>query len=520
MAYPDLRKFDALIRRYPPKPANRQERRRIMEMVNPIARRRDMGAGYEPLADYYRKRVDKVIRELRTSRVTRGVMIWKLHSSGVVFKTPKTTFAFDLIDCVTRLKGGNETFGRPDTTGRPVEERPDTKMRMTPRQRQALAELVEYSFYTHGHCDHAGWDLAQRIVAAGNKVIVPPRLQADWGWDEPFARQLLVPEHTDSLASVPPVRRIGPLGVRLHRGFQIHSGGGCRQCNAYLVTTDNGVNILNKGDSSDTGYARWLERLHAYGIELDLWIGNIIYGGSSEEIARLFDCFMIPGHDYDMIHGPYVRGTERWKAGPWGGLYDHYDWHMVRDRAEHIIWGERYHFVPRSDLPDGALALTTVREEVAGFRCDGVTGYFGRGQDTTDSTDGSECRWRGRTLQMRPPHKAGRPSSVFAIYPVDLKGLGDRPVLKVGLALAQQRGKRRRGNTAFRVRISTGWDDEGCLIREHSPLSEEPKHLQTSLARYASRSVHVILETESTGSSEPPPSAWLLNPHIVRGSAT
>ena len=68
-----------------------------MNMINPIFRRQDMGACYKPLIKYYQSCVDKVIRDLRTVKVSKGIMIWKLHSSGIIIKTPKTIFAIEYL---------------------------------------------------------------------------------------------------------------------------------------------------------------------------------------------------------------------------------------------------------------------------------------------------------------------------------------------------------------------------------------------------------------------------------------
>ena len=512
MPRPNLNTFAELMAQCPARPKNRHERRRILEMINPMARRADMGAGHLALGDYYRSRVDLVIRQLRTTRVTKGVVLWKLHSSGIVFKTPKTVFAFDLIDCVSKEPNCNALFGDPGTICRPIEERSQAMMPMTPRQRHELAQLVDYSFYTHAHCDHAGWDLARRIVKAGNKVIVPPSIQQAWSWDKEFAEKLLVPDHTDALHVVPPSHRMGPLRVRVHRGFQVHGKGRVNQCNAYLVTTDSKTNVFCKGDASDTGFTSWLARLHSFGIGVDLYVGNIPYGGSAEEIARWFDCFMVPGHDFDMIHGPLVPDSYWWKVGPWAGVYDLFDWQFIRDRAEHIIWGERYRFTPRSTVPKCGLALATVEDEVVGFRRDGAEGFLGR-QRNSRPTDSTQWLWRGRTLELRAPAGGQAPASVFGVFPVDLKQFGKRPILRVGLAKARQQPQEAAESFTLRVSIAEGWGQPPRLLRQRVHSSQDPSYMNVSLAQYARRSVRILLEV--VAESAEPPTVWLLNPYIA-----
>ena len=481
-------------------------------MINPIARRADMGAGHKALGDYYRSCVDRVIREVRSTRVTKGVALWKLHSSGIIFKTPKAVFAFDLIDCVSKEPDANKSFGDPRTVCRPIEERPQAMMRMTPQQRDALAQLVNYAFYTHAHCDHAGWDLARRIAAAGNQVIVPPSIQHAWSWDKELAQKMLVPDHTDALHVTPPAHKIGPLRVRIHRGFQVHGKGRVNECNAYLVTTDNQINVFCKGDASDTGFAPWLARLHSFGIGIDLYVGNIPYGGSAEEIARRSDCFMIPGHDFDMIHGPLAPKTYWWKVGPWGGVYDLFDWQFIRDRAEHVTWGERYRFAPRRTLPKGALPLAAVAHEVAGFCRNGERAFLAP-QSTWQPADSMQYFWRGRTLELRPPADSQTPTSIFGAYTVDLRPFGKKPVLKLGLALARQQPPGGAESFTLRASVAESWHQPPKLLRQRVHSSLDPSYMTVSVAAWAGKSVHVILEVVTD--HVPPPTAWLLDPYIA-----
>jgi len=511
MKYPDLNEFEKLIEKYPPLPKHRQRRREAMNMITPYARRTDMGAGHKNVIDYYRRRVDKVIREIPRTKVSTGVMIWKLHSSGFIFKTPKTVFAFDLIDSVVKEDRSNDLLENPDTWDRPPEQT-SARLYMTARQRKALAKSIKYVFYTHQHRDHISWDLPRLIAEAGNKVIVTPAIRRAWAKYD-FADKLVVPDHTDAIRIAPPLVELGPLSVRVHRGYQIGSGGGEAQCNAYLVTTDNGVNVYAKGDASDTGFANWLVRQHSFGAKVDLYLGNLFWGGSLEEITRLFDCFLLPGHDWDMIHGPMTPASFWWYTGPWAGIYDQLDWQFVRERAEFITWGERYHFVPHDDAPKGGLVLARERSEVVGSRTNNVETFIGREQ-VSDPVTGAEWSWRGRTLQVRPPGKATPGATSFGIYSVNLAPAGEDPVLKTGLALAREQERGTSKSFILRVRASDGWGEPGQVLYETCHGDRDPVYAEISLAGYAGRRVHLILEVTACGTGQPPV-VWLLNPYIA-----
>ena len=517
MKYPDLDEFARLLSRCPPRPANREKRRQLKMRINPIFRHRaDGGAGYAPLVEYYCKRVDKVIREVRGTEVREGVMIWKLHSSGVVFKTPETVFAIDVIDSVVRCNAdsadlnANDLLMQQDVWDRPPEDTP-ALMTMTARQRKQLAGLIRYAFYTHSHRDHVSWDLPRRIAEAGNTVIVTPGIRAAWEKYD-FAKSLAVPRHCDSLRRDPHLPEFGPLRVRVHQGYQAHNRGWVTPCNAYLITTDSGVDVFARGDTTDTGLHGWLRRAESFGAKIDLYVGNLLTGGLVEDITRAFDCFLMPGHDWDMVHGPPRPGTRLWRVGPWAGFDEDLEWHWVRNRCEHLTWGERYHFVPRRDAPEGAISLACADNEVAGFASAGVDGVFGRGETCECETAG-RWQWRGRTLEARPPRRGG---SVYGRYAVDLRSAGPKPALRVGLALARQQASAAGAAYVLRVKVADGWADVPRVLAERTCTSQEPRYVTVPLDDCRSKSTHVILEVEAPAKG---PVAWLLNPIIASESS-
>ena len=511
MKYPDLDDFARLLRKYPPCPAHRERRRESMKMINPIFRgRADMGSGYAPLVEYYRRRVDKVIREVRRTRVTTGVMVWKLHSSGFVFKTPKTVFSIDLIDNVMRSPLGNDLLQDPDVWDRPCEETP-CGMCMTARQRQALAEQIDYAFHTHQHRDHISWDLARLTMAAGGKVIGTPGIRSAWA-RYGYGDKLVVLRHTDATKKKPKVNRIGPLQVRLHQGYQIGGGGCDTQCNAYVITSGSGVTVYAKGDTNDTSLYNWMVRAKSFGAKIDLAVGNISTGDLAEPTARLFDFFAIPGHDWDMIHGPVVKGTYWWHVGPWAGVYDQMDWLFARDRCELLTWGERYHFIPSGRAPKGALVLACAEEEVPGYRLDAMEGFFGQGR-TCEPTTGSRWRWRGRTLEVRPPQPPGRQRVAFGVYRLDGGALRKNASFRTGICLAASQDNGASESFRFRVKVADDWGKEARTLYETSCDSRSPAQVDVPLDGREKKRLHLVLEVISE-SEQASPTAWLLNPYV------
>ena len=187
-------------------------------------------------------------------------------------------------------------------------------------------------------------------------------------------------------------------------------------------------------------------------------------------------------------------------------------WQFVRNRCELITWGERYHFVPSDDGPENGLFLATQPGEVAGFHIDNTEGYLGSDMDSDHATL-SQWSWYGRTIKARPPCKPKKQASVFAIYPVDLKNMGPKPVLKIGMAMDMRQDRYASKSFVLRVKVSHGWGTPATVVRQEEYDSTDPKYIRISMVKWAKKNIHVILEVDSQG-AKTPPTVWLLNPYI------
>ncbi len=518
MKYPDMRQFERKLKRVPPAFGDQKARRELLAFINPYYRARpDMGARNPQVIGYYRRCVDRVIRELGRTRVTTGVRVWKLHSSGFIVKTPKTTFGVDVIDSVVRSTVGNDLTVEPDRWDRPPEQTECT-MTMTARQRQELARLVDTLFYTHQDRDHISWDLARLTLEAGHRVVVTGGIRSAWQRYE-FADRLTVLTHNETTSGPIPRHRLGPLKICVFDGFQVsrNSLRAC-QCFGYLITTDSGVDIFVKGDANTSAFYPWLARQHERGHAIDLFIGNLFLGGHADDIVRLFDPHLLPGHDWDMIHPRVPRGTFWWKAGPWSGSYSLLEWQAVRGRALLLTWGESIRFVPNRKTGAGKtkdLALAPV--EVVRFRVDGIDGYGGAGDLQGEYAGGSRWQWRGRVLEARPPCARTADSCVAGIYPLDLKALGRRPTLRLGMALAPDQPPDASRSCHLTVKVAEGWGGEPRVVARRRFDDHEPRYTSVSLAGARSPDAHLVLEV-ANGDGGAPPVAWLLDPHVRRGA--
>ena len=289
----------------------------------------------DEVAAYYRAMIDHALAEIAATKVDEGVVVWKLYSSALVVKTPKAVFGIDLDE------GPNSNSGNPDK----VAGLADIKLHMTAKQRTILAKLLDVSFHTHRHHDHVNYQITEALVAAGKMVVVPEDIRSMWR-DEPFVSRLTV-----LTPGAGHKHRVGELGVEVlgSRQWMARDHSVECPCNAYLVTTDNGLNILFKGDINDgQEILPWLRKIEARGEGVDLYVSALFFAENKDavtQIQRMFDPFIIPGHEYEFTHrkrGESGAGTGSY-GSQWRGLRPSID----RGKCVVLSWGEKFQYVPR-----------------------------------------------------------------------------------------------------------------------------------------------------------------------------
>ncbi len=92
-----------------------------------------------PILGYLRQTVDKSVDEIKNTRITQGVIIWKLYNMGYVIKTKDACFAIDLVQ-------------------------PDSKR---------LVEILDFAIVSHAHADHFDKDFVKAMVERGKTVYSP-----------------------------------------------------------------------------------------------------------------------------------------------------------------------------------------------------------------------------------------------------------------------------------------------------------------------------------------------------------
>ncbi len=274
---------------------------------------------------YYQDAVDRMLEIMEQERVDEGLRVFQLYSSSLVFQTPDMVFAIDLD------QGPNR-----DLTITPEEE--GVAFRMTDRQVARLAALVDVSFHTHRHEDHLDYELTRALLAAGKSVVVTADTVEMWR-DQPWVDQLVVLHQT-----IDEPHEVGGLAVDVledHQwGNDEHTAG--TPCNAWLITTPEGVSVLAKGDiNCGLRLLGWLRMLKERGRSVDLFVGGPSFWRGvdcTREIDALFGPIWAPGHCWEFTHRPPEE--PKGSCQTFVSMYRWVERRIDRGQVVPLTWGE------------------------------------------------------------------------------------------------------------------------------------------------------------------------------------
>lgn len=238
---------------------------------------------------YYRRAVDRVLHLLQTEKPKKNIRVFQLYSSSVIVQTRSCIFAIDLD------QGPNE-----DLNQTPEEE--GVAFRMTDAQVGALADCIDYAFYTHEHGDHIDYEISRALLARGKTLIAPESTKKVWAGNA-WAGKIVTPPQTLGKGT-----RIGNLVVDVLWDHQWNNDGHSSgtPCNAYVITTPEGITVATKGDiNCALRLYGWLHVLHEKGRKIDLMVGSPIYWHGVtliREIDALLKPVWLPGHNWEFGH--------------------------------------------------------------------------------------------------------------------------------------------------------------------------------------------------------------------------
>lgn len=315
----------------PPAPSMTKPREPALESLDAWLAQPNSEQSPECIA-YYRRAVDRVIHLLQTERPRKGVRVFQLYSSSVLFQTASCVVAIDLD------QGPNENLHQT-----PEEE--GVAFCMTDAQVAALAERIDYAFHTHEHADHIDYEITQALLARGKTVVATEGTKHLWE-NEPWAAKIVVPGQT-----LGNPQRIGRVEAEVLWDHQwndnAHTSG--TPCNAYLITLPEGITIATKGDiNCALQFFGWLDVLKQKGHTIDVLTGSPIYWhGVSlvSEIDALEAPLWLPAHNWEFVHRH--PGDTYGHVAPYRRTYS-----LLRGLVKHgqvnvLSWGEYI------DIPQG-----------------------------------------------------------------------------------------------------------------------------------------------------------------------
>lgn len=265
-----------ILQKFPPQHPEPNERFQALLLLDAVLH--DVhAAARPPIQHFYRTRMETVLKEIETTRVREGAMIWKLYNMGFIVRTKTVTLAFDL---VKGESARNADFALPvDMMNRFVDQ-------------------CDALFISHRHGDHVDESVAQRFIDQDKPVIAPPQVWAD----KPISKlitHLKREAHLEQNLSVQKGKR--ELKVVVFPGHQMER----TENNVSLVITPEGLSFAHLGDQINeepfmADYA-WIDEVakhHRVDVLLPpCWTNEIL------RITKGFNPrLVIPGHENELGH--------------------------------------------------------------------------------------------------------------------------------------------------------------------------------------------------------------------------
>ena len=272
----------------------------------------------KPVQQYFRSQVDKVIHELETTKVEKGVRIWKIYDMGFIARTKTVTLAFDLVTGITS--------GSPDFA-------------MSAEQVERLAKQCDALLITHRHPDHADKVVAEKFISLGLPVLAPAQV-----WKEdPISENIIHPERVSGKIQALKLKK-NTLDMVVYPGHQLKS----IDCNVYVLKTPEGIWLAHNGDQINEGDFMmdwdWIDKIKDTQ-KVDVLMTN----AWTTDIMRMVKGFnpklVLPGHEIEMGHTVWDR-LPYWGDDAYLGL-NYAELKKSKYPVVVTTWGESYHYIPK-----------------------------------------------------------------------------------------------------------------------------------------------------------------------------
>lgn len=261
---------------------------------------------------YFLQRMEKVIGEIESTKVTEGFRVWKLYNHGFLVRTPTVSFTFDFVPGPPR----NDQF------------------RMTPAMLERLVAQSDATFISHLHLDHASEEVARLFVMKGKPVVVPEGL-----WKEKdFASKLSYPERTTKVEHTIAIqggrRSLRVVAFPGHQGAVIPN-------NVHLVRSPEDFTVMQTGDQSDgrseSPDFEWIPNV-GHERRVDVLLPNCWTSQIQRMLRGVNPGLVITGHENEMAHTVDHRED-----------YTQTYHHLYGSPYPFVLmtWGESYHVRPK-----------------------------------------------------------------------------------------------------------------------------------------------------------------------------
>jgi L-ascorbate metabolism protein UlaG (beta-lactamase superfamily) len=170
---------------------------------------------------FYRARMERAVKKIEQTQLTKGMRIWKLYNHGFFVRTSTVSFSFDIVP------GTNAPGFSVDA-----------------QLLERLADQSDVAFISHLHGDHASQLVAKQFLARNKPVVAVEGL---WSNDPALSKDLTYLKRSTTVVHevlVQNSRRA--LQVVAYPGHQ----GESLSVTLYLVITPDGFTVVHTGDQS------------------------------------------------------------------------------------------------------------------------------------------------------------------------------------------------------------------------------------------------------------------------------
>jgi L-ascorbate metabolism protein UlaG (beta-lactamase superfamily) len=271
----------------------------------------------KPVQEFFRSRVDQVIKELETTKVEKGVRIWKIYDMAFIARTKSVTIAFDLVSGITS--------GSPDFA-------------MSVEQVERLARQCDVLLITHRHYDHADKAVAQQFISLGLPVVAN---ESVWKNDSIYSQITHLERNSEKMQKLNFKNKT--LDIVVFPGHQLKG----IDNNVYLVTTPEDITLAHTGDQINEGDFmidwNWIDKVaenHTVDVLMPIaWTMDIM------RIVKGFNPKLVmPGHEIEMGHTVWDRlpfwGDDEYLKLNYGELK------KSKYPVVVTVWGESYQYIP------------------------------------------------------------------------------------------------------------------------------------------------------------------------------